>query len=893
MIWQPNYVGGKGPAPARIMFVGEAPGRDEDAWPEGGPFTGYGGRVLDRGLIGAKIRRADAYFTNLSKFRPQPDEDGKDRPPSEEEIAAGLEEFEQELIYVRPDFIVTLGRTATRALLGDVDMDTIHGIPHRIHASAVLASWPDWSTDAWEAVVLPCYHPAAGFHNPDIDAFFHTDIARAGRYVRGELPIRDRVDAFEGRTTYYEGLLDHPNIPTTAPCAVDTEGSLVTRIGWCLTYCTTPGTSAMIRATNRPHLDEFQKFISTRKVYFHNAMFDLEILRSMGIRIEEWQIEDTIVMAYNLKLEPKGLKPLAWRHSAMVMKSYDDLMGPYDKGHAMAYLDSILHTYDNFEDEEGIIKSWGVREEILTHKDGQPVIKKPYDPIRMVKGIIRDVESGKVTKEGPTDPRKRWYNLEDAIRQKVERILGPMPDATFDDVPLQDALDYACRDADATLRLRDPLWDLVLEAGVQDVYQIDIDALPMAERMQSNGMHVLPKHFEILSIAVRKEMDRLAEKIRWYNKDHQYINPNSGDQVAPLLFDHLKLNWRKLTKGRTRPSTNDKVLEAMRHDHPVIPLIIDYRENSIIDSKYCVPLVDKSTPVPNHIYHHVRGNIRDTTVESGRYSMSDPNLMGIPVRTHLGQRVRHGFTAQDGMELGSWDLDQIEMRVMADESGDENLIRIFHTPGGDIHRWTASRMFKMPEADVKPIPHRYAAKRIGFGIITGIQAPGLWDQMELAGIHDFTIADCDAMIKYYLKDIFPAIWDYMMECYAEARRFGHVKSKWGRIRYLSAVHSPKEYLAAEALRQSHSHKISATAQEVEKRGMKRFWDWLRKVAWPQGLKIEPKLQIHDELIIEFEEGLGDLVDSVMIDCLTADSKIFAVPIKAKGTVAKTWGLLEK
>lgn len=245
--------------------------------------------------------------------------------------------------------------------------------------------------------------------------------------------------------------------------------------------------------------------------------------------------------------------------------------------------------------------------------------------------------------------------------------------------------------------------------------------------------------------------------------------------------------------------------------------------------------------------------------------------------------------------LGTCDLDQIEMRVMADYCRDERLVKLF-VDGKDIHAQTASDMFGIPLSKVDPMKHRYPAKRVGFGIITGIQDQGLLDQMHLAGIYDYSLQDCGRMIYDLKTRIYPGIGRFMKECRLEAQRNGYVRDRAGRLRDLPGVKSPWEWMQEEALRASHSHKIQGTAAWVIKRAMKRLWDRYRSGNRAADCYFEPLLQIYDEIIVEYRYSVAIAhlrMEQLLVGIMTADSNLFCVPLKAKFASGPDWGALEK
>ena len=233
------------------------------------------------------------------------------------------------------------------------------------------------------------------------------------------------------------------------------------------------------------------------------------------------------------------------------------------------------------------------------------------------------------------------------------------------------------------------------------------------------------------------------------------------------------------------------------------------------------------------------------------------------------------------------DFDQVELRVMADLGRDAGMIKAF-LEGRDIHAETASLIFGVKIADVDSLLHRYPAKRVGFGIATGITELGLYDQMRLAGITKYSVADCAEIISTYFK-VRPGIKRLIDESRAMAARDGYVRDKGGRIRLLPSIYSTNPAVKAEAERQSHSHRVSGTAQFIKKRALARIWKEIRDLPrW----EVEPLLEIHDEVVFEIKSSLKEWVKSMLIRTMSADSDLFAVPITVKVNFGTTWGDLK-
>lgn len=325
-----RFINGEGPVPCDLMFIGERPGKEEHAY--GRPFVGKSGKELDRYLWDALHRhRSSVYVTNLVK-----DWAPGDRDPSPEEVERDRKTLEDEIESVRPDYVVTLGRFSTRYLLGDVDMEVVHGLPKLVR----------------DFVVVPVYHPAAGLHSTEFQGLIAWDFDRLAQTVKGEIePIwpedeHPETDYVESRTYF-----------NLSPTAVDTEGSI--KKPWCLTATSHPGSSTCVRGKGAGERVAF------RHVLLHNSMHDLGVLRAMGAKFESF--DDTMVMAYELCLEPQGLKALAKRHCGMEMDSYDELVGPYrlEKQlnwliEAWAWLNNRL-TSDSGVQSQTVVKRAGTR----------------------------------------------------------------------------------------------------------------------------------------------------------------------------------------------------------------------------------------------------------------------------------------------------------------------------------------------------------------------------------------------------------------------------------------------------------------------------------------------------------------------------------------------------
>lgn len=871
-------VPGAGPSPCRIALVGERPGKTEAR--DGIPFVGQAGKETDRYLFRAGLDRFGVYVTNLIKTYLPDDPD-----PTAAEVEEWAPVLEDELAGVGAEIIGTLGRYATRYFLGDVDMQVVHGLA--FHEGG--------------RIIVPIYHPAAGLWNSDMQPFIADDFMRFGDYCAGRLTPRPTpwdlcpepkyCELGDGDLERIGDILnslriaqDFSGIDSKGVIAIDTEGWKDDP--WCLSYSTSPGTGYVIRRHSQRALGVFADLLLELDplVVFHNSLHDIPVLHELGVHARRYT--DTMILAYLLRLEPQGLKPLSLRHHGMVMSDYPDIVRDASNSLAMDYL------------IRASVETWPPAVEVVELKGGEARVHKPQGLNRRIDSILkavmdRDDPASKSFGKPRVDIWDRWRKISDELKAPALNALGDMPQATLDDIPVSTAIAYAARDADATLRLLPVLLERIKALGLERVAEIDLGVVPMIERMQSVGMAVDPEYFvrfsgELQDMCFRAE-HQVAQLVG------RSINLDSPAQVAKLLFDTptdkdgcrscgLGIPVVKLTKGKTRASSDDEVLETVKDAHPAVPIIQIHREASHLKTSFADVL-----PTFLGADGRLHTTLRITRVHSGRLSATKPNLLNQPVRTELGMRIREGFVAPAGRQLASWDLDQIEMKVMAHESQDVEFLRVFRE-GRDVHLATAAKMFGKPEADIDKMTERYPAKSVGFGTIYGITKYGLHTQMKLAGL-DFTEDDCDKFICEWLA-VYPGVGVFMEAKRTEARRYGYVSDMFGRVRYLPGVHSNIRRVREEAYRQAVNHPIQAGAQEIIKIAMVEIWGLLVGELWPAGLVVEPLLQVHDELVFEIpdEEGMFELLDALIRPLMEAD--VLDVPVTASGGVGRTWAALK-
>lgn len=914
---------GIGAVPADLMIIAERPGKaDAERGELIHPYTAMGAEI-DRFLWTVlRLSRDQIFYTNLVQGYIERETTNVDLKHWEPHLL-------RDISRVRPKVIMTLGPEAMKYFLRSGDMDMHYALPQ---------PWTD--ADGRQIAIIPNY---LRLYDSDLQPRIWYGFEQCRRLLKDEIQCHqmDRGGAFD-----YREVAQGDTYPTGI-VAVDTEG--LHGNPWGLSYSVAPRTARVVKASWSEWLDALHLPLAKSLVVLHNSLHDLAVLRDMGITI--LRFEDTMVMAFLLGLEPQSLKELAYRHRGIKRESYMEVIGPASKVLALRWLSGVaLQDWGPAPVEmvyvNGVVKEkhpWSVNRRIDgimgvrigeinvglgQSKKAMTAAKKKLESIGVKVGKYTVNKDGWINcrvsslaftlleplwckefvwsleeDDSAEDPRKRWEALCVDMPEATDRIelkCGEMPEAgldalekVFGEEGRQKAIRYSSGDADDTLVIFNILKPRIEEMGLQAAYALDMAVMPMIDRMMHTGFHADRKYFQKLGGELEVEMTKVRREIaRLIGRD---LNPNSSTQVAALLFDEWKLPVQQRTSTKL-PSTADEVIEALRLESPneVLPLISDYRELSKMKGTYADKLW-RWLGNDNRIHT----KLRITRVPSGRLASSEPNLMAIPVRSQrmlgeekLGKRIRNGFTAgKEGRVLGSWDLDQIEMRVLAHRSMDPTLIEVF-TTGQDIHAKTASLVFDLPiTACSKGSWQRDAAKAIGFGIVYGVTAKGLQLQLKLLGINK-NEEECQKFIDAYLVVAYPRIRVLMDQKKAEARLNGFVRSMLGRIRYLpGAMAAEGKKLRAESERMCLNHDIQTTAQEIMKLGMVGVWQRVLPLIQAEGYYCEPILQIHDELILEMDERIFNIVDVLVRNEMQEAMKL-VIPIGVKGSCAVAWGGLK-
>ena len=361
------------------------------------------------------------------------------------------------------------------------------------------------------------------------------------------------------------------------------------------------------------------------------------------------------------------------------------------------------------------------------------------------------------------------------------------------------------------------------------------------------------------------KIDELTSQIYMYAGKE--FNIASTKQLGDVLFEDLGLPAKKKTKSGY--STNADVLESLMDEHPIVPLIVEYRTLTKLNSTYVDGLLKLIHPDGR-----VHSVFKQTETRTGRISSTEPNMQNIPVRKEIGRNMRKFFVAEDGYTLLDADYSQIELRVLASVCGDKNMQEAF-SEGRDIHTSTAAQVFDIPEDFVTP-EMRSAAKAVNFGIIYGIGAFSLSKDIGV------TVAEAKRYIKNYL-DNFPKVSEFMDKTVDDGIKNGYVTTLFGRRRYIPELSASNKVLQAFGKRAAMNAPIQGAAADIIKIAMVRVYKKLRE----EDLDARLILQVHDELIIEAAEKDKDRAEKILKDEMENAVKL-AVPMTVDVNSGRSW-----
>ena len=457
--------------------------------------------------------------------------------------------------------------------------------------------------------------------------------------------------------------------------------------------------------------------------------------------------------------------------------------------------------------------------------------------------------------------------------KSIETLIGKKGKGqqSMRDVPLEDIKEYAAEDADITFQLKQVFSPILDKAETKKLFdEIEIPLIPVLAAMEMEGINLDEDFLKKMSVEMAKESSALEQKI--YETAGEKFNLASPKQLGDVLFDKLKIGGAKQKKTKTgQYATGEEVLSYLANDNEIVQDILEWRQMVKLQSTYIDALpnqVDKKT-------HRVHTDYMQTVAATGRLSSNNPNLQNIPIRTERGRQIRKAFIPRDeNHTLLSADYSQIELRIIAALSGEENMIKAFQNHE-DIHKSTAAKVFNVALEEVTK-EQRSNAKTVNFGIIYGVSAFGLSNQTSLSRKES-----ADLIEAYY--QTYPKLKAYMSEQVDFARENGYVQTVLGRRRYLKDINSANMMVRSGAERNAVNAPIQGSAADIIKIAMINIYKKLTEENW----KSKMLLQVHDELVFDVHNSELEKIQP-MIKHEMENAFKMAVPLDVEIGMGKNW-----
>ena len=413
----------------------------------------------------------------------------------------------------------------------------------------------------------------------------------------------------------------------------------------------------------------------------------------------------------------------------------------------------------------------------------------------------------------------------------IDELIGPKGknQKSMRSLPPSLVYEYACEDADITLRLKNKLEPELEKYGATKLFrEIEMPLMPVLAEIEMTGVRIDTASLKETSAILTKRMLEIEERI--YELAGEHFNIASPKQVGDILFGKMKIIEKPKKTKTGQYVTSEEVLQTLKGKHQIVADILAHRGLKKLLGTY----IDALPKLINERTGHIHTSFNQTVTATGRLSSSDPNLQNIPVRGEDGKEIRKAFIPEDGCLFFSADYSQIELRVMAHLSGDENMIEAFRS-GHDIHAATAAKIYKRAIDEVER-DQRTKAKRANFGIIYGITVFGLAERLEISR------DEAKQLIEGYFES-FPKVKEYMEKAKEEARQNGYVTTLFGRRRYLADINSANATVRGFAERNAINAPIQGTAADIIKVAMIHIHNRFKA----ENIRSKMILQVHDEL----------------------------------------------
>ncbi len=456
----------------------------------------------------------------------------------------------------------------------------------------------------------------------------------------------------------------------------------------------------------------------------------------------------------------------------------------------------------------------------------------------------------------------------------ITDLIGPKgkKQLTMADLTPEEVKDYAAEDADITLRLKRYFAPLLQEQGLRKLFhEVENPLVQVLADIEKEGISIDSNALADFSLQLEQEIRQIETKI--YKIAGEEFNIGSPKQLGEILFDKLQLHGKgKIKKTKTgQHATGEEILSKLAGEHEIVGLILDHRQLTKLKSTY----VDALPQLVCEQDNRVHTSFNQAVTATGRLSSTNPNLQNIPIRTERGREIRKAFVARDSKHLLiSADYSQIELRIMAEFSGDQTMREAFQK-GLDIHASTASKVFHVP-LDKVDSEMRRKAKTINFGIIYGISAFGLSERLNIPR------REAADIIEAYFAE-FPAVKEYMDSAIEKAREQEYVETLLGRRRYLRDINSRNATIRGFAERNAINAPIQGTAADIIKIAMINIREYLQQ----ERLQTRMILQVHDELLFDAPKEEVEIVTPKIVELMT-NALPLSVPMEVGLGVGQNW-----
>ena len=453
----------------------------------------------------------------------------------------------------------------------------------------------------------------------------------------------------------------------------------------------------------------------------------------------------------------------------------------------------------------------------------------------------------------------------------IEELLGPKgkKQKNMRDLSPTDIYEYAAEDADITLRLKNVLKPRLKELGVEELFwNIEMPLVRVLADMELNGVCLDTEALQDTSKIFTERMKQYEQEI--YKEAGEEFNISSPKQVGDILFGKMQIMDKPKKTKTGQYVTSEEVLQSLESKNPIVRNILNYRGMKKLLSTY----IDALPKLINPRTGHIHTSFNQALTATGRLSSSDPNLQNIPVRTDDGKEIRKCFIPEEGCLFFSADYSQIELRIMAHLSEDENMMEAFRE-GHDIHRATAAKIWHV-NIDKVTDAQRKKAKQANFGIIYGITTYGLAQRMDIPN------SEAKELIEGYFRT-FPKVQAYMEQAKEEARAKGYAETLFHRRRYLADINSRNATVRGFAERNAINAPIQGTEADIIKVAMVRIWERFKK----EGIRSKMILQVHDELNFSVYPEEREQVERIVIEEMQ-NAYPLNVPLTADAGWGKNW-----